>query len=55
MVNASLNQHKYQAQSQLKKETNELRTGENRQKSELKKEEDSHQKNIEAQQAIAAI
>lgn len=55
MVNASLNQHKYQAQSQLKKETNELRTGENMQKSELKKEEDSHQKNIEAQQAIAAI
>jgi hypothetical protein len=32
-----------------------LRTGENMQKSELKKEEDSHQKNIEAQQAIAAI
>jgi hypothetical protein len=48
----SLNKEKYIAQSQLKKETDELRKSENSQKADLKKDEATHLKNLEEQQAI---
>lgn len=52
MVNSSLNREKYLAQSQLKKETDELRRNEHRQDADLKKEEESHKSNLEMQKPI---
>jgi hypothetical protein len=52
MVQQALNKEKYIAQSQLKKETDELRKSENSQKADLKKDEATHLKNLEEQQAI---
>lgn len=49
MVNDALNRAKYMSQSQLKKETDELRKSENMQESDLKKTEQSHEANLEAQ------
>lgn len=52
MVEAALNKNKYMAQSQLKKETDQLRQSENYQKSELKKGEDTNKANLESQKPI---
>lgn len=52
MVQQSLNKEKYLAQSQLKKETDALRKSENDQKAALKKDEATHEKNLEAQQPV---
>lgn len=54
MVNSALNREKYMAQSQLKKETDELRRGENDQKANLSVAEKTHEKNLEQQMPIPA-
>jgi hypothetical protein len=53
MINDALNRAKYQSQSQLKKETDDLRQGENFQKSELSKSEETHKENLKQQQALS--
>lgn len=53
MINDALNRAKYESQSQLKKETDQLRQGENFQKSELSKSEDTHKENLKQQQPIS--
>jgi len=52
MVNDALNKMKYQAQSQLKKETDLLRQGENKQKSDLTKEQELNKKELEKSDVI---
>jgi len=49
MIDERLNELKYKAQSQLKKETDELREKENAQMNELDKNKESHKKNLEMQ------
>ena len=52
MVQEALNNGKYMAQSKLKRETDELRKSENQQKADLKKDQETHVNNLEAQKAI---
>ena len=52
MVNSSLNRVKFEAQSLLKEQTDQLRRGENREKTEQEKEKKITEHNLEQQRAI---
>lgn len=52
MVNDSLNRGKFQSQAALKQQTDELRRGENRDKTEQEKEKEINKHNLEQQSAI---
>lgn len=52
MVNSSLNRAKFEAQSVLKEQTDQLRRGENREKTEQEKEKKITEHNLEQQRAI---
>ncbi len=52
MVNSSLNAVKFQAQAALKQQTDELRRGENKEKSDQQKDQEANKYNLEQQKAI---